>query len=80
MKIALSPSEKVRGVAKFIGVKLKQRPLSVSIEVTKRCNAATARSTSAARPMAWAPAGRLARVGCNPDIVCHNMGRRVFDK
>jgi MoaA/NifB/PqqE/SkfB family radical SAM enzyme len=39
MKIALTPREKIRGVAKFIGVKLKQRPLSVSIEVTKRCNA-----------------------------------------
>src|SRR5260221_14354037 len=39
MKIALSPAEKVRGVAKFIDVKLHRRPLSVSIEVTKRCNA-----------------------------------------
>jgi MoaA/NifB/PqqE/SkfB family radical SAM enzyme len=39
MKIALSSREKIRGVAKFIDVKWKQRPLSVSIEVTKRCNA-----------------------------------------
>jgi MoaA/NifB/PqqE/SkfB family radical SAM enzyme len=31
--------EKVRGAAKFLDVKLNQRPLTVSIEVTKRCNA-----------------------------------------
>jgi len=39
MKIALSPLEKLRGVAKFIDVTVHRRPLSVSIEVTKRCNA-----------------------------------------
>jgi MoaA/NifB/PqqE/SkfB family radical SAM enzyme len=39
VKIALSPAEKVRGIAKFIDVKLHRRPVSVSIEVTKRCNA-----------------------------------------
>ncbi|HEY5678205.1 MAG TPA: radical SAM protein, partial [Myxococcales bacterium] len=39
MEIALSRSEKARGVVKFLGVKLARRPVSVSIEVTKRCNA-----------------------------------------
>jgi MoaA/NifB/PqqE/SkfB family radical SAM enzyme len=39
MNIALSPAEKARGVAKFLDVKLRRRPISVSIEVTKRCNA-----------------------------------------
>lgn len=39
MELALTPLEKVRGAAKFIGVKMARRPLSVSIEVTKRCNA-----------------------------------------
>jgi MoaA/NifB/PqqE/SkfB family radical SAM enzyme len=39
MKIALSPMQKVRAIGKFLDVKLNQRPLSVSIEVTKRCNA-----------------------------------------
>jgi MoaA/NifB/PqqE/SkfB family radical SAM enzyme len=39
MKIALTPLEKLRAVAKFVDVKLHRRPLSVSIEVTKRCNA-----------------------------------------
>jgi MoaA/NifB/PqqE/SkfB family radical SAM enzyme len=39
MKLALTPAEKLRGIAKFIEVKLHRRPLSVSIEVTKRCNA-----------------------------------------
>jgi MoaA/NifB/PqqE/SkfB family radical SAM enzyme len=39
MEIALSPAEKARGVAKFLAVKLARRPVSVSIEVTKRCNA-----------------------------------------
>src|SRR6267154_2022628 len=39
MKIALSTTEKIRGIAKFIDVKIDKRPLSVSIEVTKRCNA-----------------------------------------
>jgi hypothetical protein len=33
LKIALSPIEKARGVAKFFDVKLNRRPLSVSIEV-----------------------------------------------
>ncbi len=39
MNIALSPLDKARGVAKFLDVKLNRRPLTVSIEVTKRCNA-----------------------------------------
>ena len=39
MKIALTALEKVRGVAKFLDVTVHRRPLSVSIEVTKRCNA-----------------------------------------
>jgi MoaA/NifB/PqqE/SkfB family radical SAM enzyme len=39
MKIALTPFEKLRGVAKFVDVKLHRRPLTVSLEVTKRCNA-----------------------------------------
>jgi MoaA/NifB/PqqE/SkfB family radical SAM enzyme len=39
MKIALTPMEKIRGVAKYLDVRLHRRPLSVSIEVTKRCNA-----------------------------------------
>lgn len=39
MKLALSPMDKLRGIGKFLDVKLHQRPLTVSIEVTKRCNA-----------------------------------------
>src|SRR5215813_4768017 len=39
MKIALSPREKLRGFVKFLDVKLHRRPLTVSLEVTKRCNA-----------------------------------------
>lgn len=39
MKIALSPREKLRGFMKFLDVKLHRRPLTVSLEVTKRCNA-----------------------------------------
>jgi MoaA/NifB/PqqE/SkfB family radical SAM enzyme len=39
MKLAMAPMEKVRAVGKFLDVKLNQRPLTVSIEVTKRCNA-----------------------------------------
>ena len=39
MKIALSPSEKMRAAAKFVGGRLQGRPLTVSLEVTKRCNA-----------------------------------------
>src|SRR5258708_25775890 len=39
MKIALSPLEKLRAAGKFLDVTFNKRPLSVSIEVTKRCNA-----------------------------------------
>jgi MoaA/NifB/PqqE/SkfB family radical SAM enzyme len=39
MKIALSPRDKLRGLGKFVDVKLHKRPLTVSLEVTKRCNA-----------------------------------------
>ncbi|MBS2023619.1 MAG: radical SAM protein [Deltaproteobacteria bacterium] len=39
MKIALSPMDKFRAAGKFVDLKLNRRPLSVSIEVTKRCNA-----------------------------------------
>lgn len=39
MKLALSTMDKLRGVGKFLDVKLNRRPLSVSLEVTKRCNA-----------------------------------------
>ncbi len=39
MKLSLTPSQKVLGVAKFLDVKLNRRPLTVSIEVTRRCNA-----------------------------------------
>ena len=39
MKLAMTPMEKVRAAAKFLDVRANQRPLSVSIEVTKRCNA-----------------------------------------
>ena len=39
MKLAMSLTDKVRAGAQFIDVKLKRRPLTVSIEVTKRCNA-----------------------------------------
>ena len=39
MKIALSPSDKVRAAAKFLGGRVRGRPLTVSLEVTKRCNA-----------------------------------------
>ncbi len=39
MKIALSPIEKVRAAGKFLDVTFNKRPLTVSIEVTKRCNA-----------------------------------------
>jgi MoaA/NifB/PqqE/SkfB family radical SAM enzyme len=39
MKLALSNMDKLRGIGKFLDVKLHQRPLTVSIEVTKRCNA-----------------------------------------
>jgi MoaA/NifB/PqqE/SkfB family radical SAM enzyme len=35
----MSPMEKVRAAGKFLDVKMNQRPLTVSIEVTKRCNA-----------------------------------------
>src|SRR5690242_20325516 len=39
MKLAMTPMEKVRAAGKFLQVKAMQRPLTVSIEVTKRCNA-----------------------------------------
>jgi GTP 3',8-cyclase len=39
MKIALSPLEKLRAAGKFLDVTFNKRPISVSIEVTKRCNA-----------------------------------------
>jgi MoaA/NifB/PqqE/SkfB family radical SAM enzyme len=39
MEIALTRMDKFRAAAKFVDVKLHRRPLSVSIEVTKRCNA-----------------------------------------
>lgn len=39
MKIALTPLEKLRAAGKFLDVTLHRRPLTVSIEVTKRCNA-----------------------------------------
>jgi MoaA/NifB/PqqE/SkfB family radical SAM enzyme len=39
MKIALSPTDKLRAMGKFLGGRVQGRPLTVSIEVTKRCNA-----------------------------------------
>src|SRR5260370_39171225 len=39
MKIALSPLEKLRAAGKFLDVTFNNRPLTASIEVTKRCNA-----------------------------------------
>jgi MoaA/NifB/PqqE/SkfB family radical SAM enzyme len=39
MKLAMTPMDKVRAAGKFLEVKAKRRPLSVSLEVTKRCNA-----------------------------------------
>jgi MoaA/NifB/PqqE/SkfB family radical SAM enzyme len=39
MKIALTPREKLLGAFKYLSVKAGKRPLTVSIEVTKRCNA-----------------------------------------
>src|SRR5215469_16861816 len=39
MKLAISPMDKVRAAGKFLDVKLNRRPLTVSLEVTKRCNA-----------------------------------------
>jgi MoaA/NifB/PqqE/SkfB family radical SAM enzyme len=39
MKISLSPLDKFRAAGKFLDVTFNQRPISVSIEVTKRCNA-----------------------------------------
>jgi MoaA/NifB/PqqE/SkfB family radical SAM enzyme len=35
----MTPMEKVRAVGQFLGVTLNKRPLTVSLEVTKRCNA-----------------------------------------
>jgi MoaA/NifB/PqqE/SkfB family radical SAM enzyme len=39
MKVALGPADKMRGIAKYVDVRLHKRPITVSIEVTKRCNA-----------------------------------------
>src|SRR3989440_8995532 len=39
MKIALTPLQKVGAAGKFLDVTFNKRPLTVSIEVTKRCNA-----------------------------------------
>jgi MoaA/NifB/PqqE/SkfB family radical SAM enzyme len=39
MKLAMSPMDKLRAAGKFVDVKFNKRPISVSIEVTKRCNA-----------------------------------------
>ncbi len=39
MKISLTPWEKVRATGKFIDVRVNRRPVTVSLEVTKRCNA-----------------------------------------
>ena len=39
MKLAMTRMEMVRAAGKFLDVKLNQRPLSLSLEVTKRCNA-----------------------------------------
>jgi len=39
MKISLTPMEKIRAAGKFLDVQLHRRPLTVSLEITKRCNA-----------------------------------------
>jgi MoaA/NifB/PqqE/SkfB family radical SAM enzyme len=39
MRIALSPMDKLRAMGKFLDGRVRGRPLSVSVEVTKRCNA-----------------------------------------
>jgi GTP 3',8-cyclase len=39
MKISLSTREKLAAMRKFLSVKMHRRPLTVSLEVTKRCNA-----------------------------------------
>ena len=39
MKLAMSPIDKVLAAKQFLSVKLNRRPLTVSLEVTKRCNA-----------------------------------------
>lgn len=39
MKLAMTPLEKLQAARKFVEVKLARRPLTVSLEVTKRCNA-----------------------------------------
>ena len=39
MKIDLSPLDKLRAAGKFFDCTINKRPLTVSIEVTKRCNA-----------------------------------------
>ena len=39
MKLAMTPGDKARALAKMAAIKLTRRPISVSLEVTKRCNA-----------------------------------------
>ncbi len=39
MKISLTPWEKIRATGKFLDVQVNRRPVTVSLEVTKRCNA-----------------------------------------
>jgi MoaA/NifB/PqqE/SkfB family radical SAM enzyme len=39
MKISLSTSDKVRAAAKYLGGRVRGRPITVSLEITKRCNA-----------------------------------------
>jgi MoaA/NifB/PqqE/SkfB family radical SAM enzyme len=39
MKLAMSRMDKVRAARQFLSVKLNRRPLTVSLEVTTRCNA-----------------------------------------
>ncbi len=39
VKLSISPMDKVRAAGKFLDVKVNRRPLTVSLEVTKRCNA-----------------------------------------
>src|SRR5215510_11674160 len=39
MPVALSPVEKLRGIGKFIETRMHRKAITVSLEVTKRCNA-----------------------------------------
>jgi MoaA/NifB/PqqE/SkfB family radical SAM enzyme len=39
MKISLTPLEKLRAAGKFLDVRFNHRPVTLSLEVTKRCNA-----------------------------------------